>query len=60
MKTNKYFLIPILAFLVCSCQDDEQGGVQPTPGQDVKFGVTLEQNSSRTIYGPESDTGFPI
>lgn len=60
MKTNKYFLIPILAFLVCSCQDDEQGGVQPTPGQDVKFGVTLEQNSSRTIYGPESNTGFPI
>ncbi len=49
-----------LALLVCSCQDDEQGSVQPTPGQDVKFGVSLEQNSSRTIYGPENAKGFPI
>lgn len=60
MKTKKYFIMFALALLVCSCQDDEQGSVQPTPGQDVKFGVSLEQNSSRTIYGPENDKGFPI
>lgn len=60
MKTNKYFLISILAFLVCSCQDDEQGGVQPTPGQDVKFGATLEKNATRTIYGEEENGAFPI
>lgn len=60
MKTKKYFMISALVLLACSCQDEEQGGVQPTPGQDVQFGVTLEQNSSRTIYGTETDTGFPI
>ena len=60
MKTKKYFIMFALALLVCSCQDDEQGSVQPTPGQDVKFGVSLEQNSSRTIYGPENNKGFPI
>lgn len=61
MKTNKYFLMSIFALLAFSCQDDEQGIVQPTPGQDVNFGVSLEQNvSSRTIYGPENENGFPI
>ena len=60
MKTKKYFMISALVLLACSCRDEEQGGVQPTPGQDVQFGATLEKNSSRTIYGPENDTGFPI
>lgn len=60
MKTKKYFIIPFLALLACSCQDEEQVGVQPTPGEDVKFGAGLEQNASRTIYGPENDNGFPI
>lgn len=53
-------MISALALFACSCQDEEQGGVQPTPGQDVQFGATLEQNSSRTIYGTEDATGFPI
>lgn len=60
MKTKKYFIIPFLALLACSCQDEEQVVVQPTPGEDVKFGAGLEQNASRTIYGPENDNGFPI
>lgn len=59
MKTKKYFIIPFLTLLACSCQDEEHG-VQPTPGEDVKFGAGLEQNASRTIYGPENDNGFPI
>lgn len=66
MKTKKYFMISALALLACSCQDEERGGAQPTPGQEVQFGVTLEQSSSRTIYGtPDTDdqgepTAFPI
>lgn len=66
MKTKKYFVISVLALLACSCQDEEQGGVQPTPGQDVQFGATLEQNGSRTIYDtPDTDdqgdpTAYPI
>ena len=61
MKTNKYFMIPLLAFLVCSCQDEEQASIRPATGEEVQFGATLGQNAtSRTIYGPEADNAFPI
>lgn len=65
MKTKKYFMISALALLACSCQDEERGGVQPTPGQEVQFGVALEQNASRTVYGDsysndDGSTFFPI
>lgn len=60
MKTKKYFMISALALLACSCQDDEQGGVQPTPGQEVQFGVSLEQSESRTVYGDRDGDAFPI
>ena len=60
MKTKKYFIMFALALLVCSCQDEEQGGVQPTPGQDVQFGASLEQSTTRTIYGDETNNAFPI
>ena len=60
MKTKKYFMISALALLACSCRDEEQGGVQPTPGQEVQFGASLEQSESRTIYGDEVNNAFPI
>lgn len=64
MKTKKYFIISAFALLAYSCQDEEQGGVQPTPGQDVQFGASLEQSATRTIYGDEFNDGskdvFPI
>lgn len=60
MKTKKYFIIPFLAFLECSCQDEEQGSIQPTPGQDVQFGASLEKTATRTIYGDRTGDAFPI
>lgn len=60
MKTRKYFMISALVLLACSCRDEEQGGVQPTPGQEVQFGAALEQSASRTIYGDRTDDAFPI
>lgn len=60
MKTKKYFMISALALLACSCQDEERGGAQPTPGQEVQFGVTLEQNATRTVYGDREGDAFPI
>lgn len=60
MKTKKYFIIPFLAFLACSCQDEEQGSIQPTPGQDVQFGASLEKTATRTIYGDRTGNAFPI
>lgn len=60
MKTKKYFIISAIALLACSCRDEKQGGVQPTPGEEVQFGATLEQITSRTVYGEQTKTGFPI
>lgn len=60
MKTKKYFMISALVLLACSCRDEEQGGVQPTPGQEVQFGAALEQSESRTIYGDKENNAFPI
>ena len=61
MKTKKYFIIPLLAFLASSCQDEEQANRRPATGEEVQFGATLEQNANtRTIYGDETSTGFPI
>lgn len=53
-------MISALVLLACSCRDEEQGGVQPTPGQEVQFGAALEQSESRTIYGDEENNAFPI
>lgn len=62
MKTTKYFIISALALLAFSCQDDEVGGeVQSANGEEVQFGAALDESvSSRTIYGDETATGFPI
>lgn len=60
MKTSKYFLISILAILVCSCKDAELSSTQPTPGQEVKLGAILEKNVSRTIYGDSVNGAYPI
>lgn len=60
MKATKYFMIPLLALLASGCQDEERSTVQPANGEEVKFDATLGQNTTRTIYGPESDNAFPI
>ena len=61
MKIKKYFVIPLLAFLASSCQDEEQASIQPATGDEVRFGASLEQNATaRTIYGPEANNAFPI
>ena len=61
MKIKKYFVIPLLAFLASSCQDEEQASIQPATGDEVRFGASLEQNATaRTIYGQEANNAFPI
>lgn len=59
MKIKKYFMIPFLALLASSCQDEEQASIQPATGEEVQFGVALEAGS-RTIYGEEANGAFPI
>lgn len=60
MKTKKYFIIPMLALLAYGCQDDEKSTIQPAVGEEVKFGATLHDGVSKTIYGPEANDAFPI
>ena len=60
MKATKYFMIPLLALLASGCQDEERATVQSANGEEVKFDATLGQNTTRTIYGPESNNAFPI
>lgn len=61
MNTKKIFLMSALALLVCSCQEDEGTSIQPTPGEEVKFGGRLDASPmTRTIYGESDGIGFPI
>ena len=60
MKIKKYFIVSFLTLLACGCQEEELTTAQPTPGADVKFGATLNQNNTRTIYGEEVGNAFPI
>lgn len=50
-----------LALLVYGCQEDEGTSIQPTPGEEVKFGGRLDANPmTRTIYGESDGNSFPI
>ncbi len=60
MKTKKYLIISALALLACSCQTEDLDGIQPTPGQDVQFGASLEKGATRTVYGDREGDAFPI
>lgn len=61
MNTKKIFLMSALALLVCGCQEDEGTLIQPTPGEEVKFGGRLDASPmTRTIYGESDGNGFPI
>lgn len=60
MKTKKYLIISALALLACSCQTEDLDGIQPTPGQDVQFGASLEKGATRTVYGDRDGDAFPI
>lgn len=62
MNMKKIFLMSALALLVYGCQDENEGAsIQPTPGEEVKFGSMLDANPmTRTIYGESDGSGFPI
>lgn len=59
---KKIFFMSALALLACSCQDDKITDPTGTaaPGVEVNFGGMLGDGETRTIYGEETDGGFPI
>ena len=63
MRTHNYFLgISLLALVACN-QENMPERPTPTPGAEVKFGVSLNKTDvTRTIYGEENTVKhtFPI
>ena len=50
-----------LTFLFAGCSEDElTKGSGAKVGDDVQFGLSLSNLDTRTVYGEETSTGFPI
>lgn len=63
MKSIRYHIIAgALALMATGCSDDGvNAGKNPAKtGDEVQFGLSLPGKGSRTVYGEETDTGFPI
>ena len=61
-RIYNYILISALVFTAVGCINE---GLEPdTPsagnGNDVQFGLSFDELETRTIYGSETPTGFPI
>lgn len=61
-RIYNYILISALVFIAVGCINE---GLEPdTPsagnGNDVQFGLSFDELETRTIYGSETPTGFPI
>lgn len=61
MRTHDYLLgLSLLALVACN-QENVPERPTPTPGAEVKFGVSLNKTDvTRTIYGEENAGKFPI
>ena len=62
-KIYNYILLSALAFASASCINEELNPDQPTAetGDEVKFGLSLGDPKTRTVYGDETDHNtFPI
>ena len=61
MRTYDYLLgLSLLALVACN-QENMPERPTPTPGAEVKFGVSLNKTDvTRTIYGEENNNAFPI
>ena len=61
MRTHNYLLgLSLLALVACN-QENMPERPTPTPGAEVKFGVSLNKTDvTRTIYGEENNNAFPI
>ena len=62
MKTYQFYIMTLaLTFLFAGCSEDElTKGPGAKVGDDVQFGLSLSNLDTRTVYGEETSTGFPI
>lgn len=61
-RIYNYILMSALAFVAVGCIEE---GLEPDipsagNGNDVQFGLSFDGSETRTIYGSETSTGFPI
>ena len=61
-RIYNYILLSVLAFAAAGCTEDEFDTNIPSAanGDEVQFGLSLRDPETRTIYGSETSTGFPI
>lgn len=62
MKTYRFYIMTLaLTFLFAGCSEDElTKGPGAQVGDDVQFGLSLSNLDTRTVYGDETSSGFPI
>lgn len=61
MKLYKYIVLSSVLMMACACVEEEVFPVEPQVGSEVQFGLSLDKGiETRTVYGPETSTGFPI
>ena len=62
MKTYRFYIMTLaLTLLFAGCSEDElTKGPGAQVGDDVQFGLSLSNLDTRTVYGNETSTGFPI
>lgn len=62
MKTYRFYIMTLaLSLFVAGCSEDElTKGPGAKVGDEVQFGLSLSNLGTRTVYGEETSTGFPI
>ena len=62
MTTYRFYIMTLaLTFLFAGCSEDElTKGPGAQVGDEVQFGLSLSNLDTRTVYGEETKTGFPI
>lgn len=61
-RIYNYILLSALTCAAAGCIEDELnlGGQLGNTGDEVQFGLSLNDPGTKTIYGPENDFGFPV
>lgn len=61
-RIYNYILLSALTFAAVGCLEDElnPGDQLGNIGDEVQFGLSLNDSSTKTIYGEENDFGFPL
>ena len=61
-RIHNFILLSVLAFVAVGCIEESLEPDVPSTesGNDVKFGLSLEDPKTRTIYGAEAKNAFPI